>query len=127
MSDEACADSSRTVASPGSDGSTFRDRLADARSPEEAADILGRRRLIGYAFGFAAVAIACLAASAYLIIEVAMAQESAWTLAALPALLFLVLFCGVIGFGLACFVATGRRWPMADMIDRIAGRLNSKI
>jgi hypothetical protein len=61
------------------------------------------------------------------IIEVAMGQDSAWMLAALPALLFLVLFCGVPGFGLlAYFVATGPRWPKADMIDRIASRLNSK-
>jgi hypothetical protein len=64
------------VASPDSDDSTFRDRLADARSPEEAANILGKRRLIGYAVGFAAVAIGCLAATAYMIIEVAMCQES---------------------------------------------------
>jgi hypothetical protein len=94
MSDKACADSSRTVAGPGSDDSTFRDRLAKARSPEEAANILGKRRLIGYAFGFAAVAIGCLAASVYMIIEVATGQESALTLAALPALVSLVLFSG---------------------------------
>ena len=73
---QACANSPGTVASPDSDDSTFRDRLADARSPEEAANILGKRRLIGYAVGFAAVAIGCLAATAYMIIEVAMCQES---------------------------------------------------
>jgi hypothetical protein len=127
MSDKVCADSSRTVAGPGSDDSTFRDRLANARSPEEAASILGKRRLIGYAFGFAAVAIGCLAASVYVIVEVATGQESAWTLAALPALVSLVLFSGVIGSGLAYFVATDRRWPKAEVIERIAGRLNSNI
>jgi hypothetical protein len=115
------------VASPSSDGRTLRDRLADVRGREEAARILGKRRLIGYAVAFAAVAIGCLAASAYLLVEVAMGQESAWTLAAPPALVSLVLFSGVIGSGLAYFVATDRRWPKAEVIERIAGRLNSNI
>jgi hypothetical protein len=101
--------------------------LAAARSPDEVALILGKRRLLGYALGFAASAVLCLAASGYAIAEVAVDEKSAWTLLALPALLFLVLYCGLVGFAGMYFAATGRRWPRAKMIDRVLGRLNSNI
>jgi hypothetical protein len=100
--------------------------LAAARTPEEVARILGRRRLIGYPLGFAAVAVLCLAASGYVIAEVAMERKSAWTLLLLPALLFLVLFCGLVVFGAIYYAATGRRWKPTK-VDRVLRRLNSNI
>jgi hypothetical protein len=126
MSDTPSADS-LGCGEPGPSDGTIRDRLAAARGSDEVAGILGKRRLVGYALGFAAVAIACVAASAYMVIEVAKGEGSAWTLAALPAPLFLALFCGISGYAGASFVATGRQWSKADMIGRIAGRLNSNI
>jgi hypothetical protein len=43
-----------------------------------------------------------------MLIAVVKGEENAWTLAALPALLFLTLFSGIIGFAGAYFVVTGR-------------------
>jgi hypothetical protein len=101
--------------------------LAAARRPEEVPLILGRRRVTGYPLGFAAVAVLCMAASSYVIAEVAMDEKSAWTLLLLPAFLFLVLFCGIVGFAGMYFAVAGRRWSKAEKIDRVLGRLNSNI
>jgi hypothetical protein len=115
------------VADPGSDQRDIRGRLASARTPEEAAQILGRRRLIAYPIAFGVVAVICLGAIAYMVVGAATGERSAWTLLALPAPLFLVLYCGTIAIGGAYYLATGQRWPQGNALGRIFGRLNSNI
>jgi hypothetical protein len=62
-----------------------------------------------------------------MVVEVWLGRRSAWILAALPGPLFLLLFCGLLAYGMAHFVKTGRRWAQAELLNRIAARLNSNI
>src|SRR5438046_377690 len=77
----------------------IRERLAEARTRDEVVTILGRPRLIGYGLGFGAVALAAAVAIAYLAVAVTRGSQSAWVLAALPAPLFLLWFCGLVAYG----------------------------
>jgi hypothetical protein len=43
----------------------------------------------------------------YMVVEVWLGRRSAWILAALPGPLFLLLFCGLLAYGMAHFVKTG--------------------
>jgi hypothetical protein len=101
----------------------IRERLAAARSPDEVARILGRRRLVGYPLGFCLIA----AALGYELAEILTDTSSAWTLLLLPAFLFIVLFFGYLGAVGLYFAATGRRLPKAEKFDRLFARLNSRI
>jgi hypothetical protein len=106
---------------------TIRERLAAAHDRDEVVRILGKRRLVAYPAGFFAVALAATGYSVYVIVEVASRKSCVWMLAALPAFVAIIAFCGSIAYAGVYFVATGRRWPRADMLERIARRLNSRV
>ena len=82
----------------------IRERLAEANTRDDVLTILGRRRLVGYAVGLGAVALAAAVEIAYLVVEVASGSKSAWVLSALPAALFLVWFCGFVAYGMAYYI-----------------------
>jgi hypothetical protein len=77
--------------------------------------------------GFLVIALSAAGYSVYMIAQVVTRKHIAWNLAALPAFLVIIAFCGLIAYAGAYFVATGRRWPKADVLSRVAGRLNSNI
>jgi hypothetical protein len=106
---------------------TINERLAAAGDRDEVMQILGRRRLLRYTLGFLAVAMACGGYGVYLIFEVALGRTTVWTLAALPACIAAAAFFGVVGYGMAYAVATGRRPPNAGRIGRFFARLNSNL
>lgn len=76
---------------------------------------------------FLAAAVASGGFGIYTIIEVAWGRQSVWTLAMLPAVVALAAFCWVIAYAGIYHLVTGRRWPGADRIGRVAERLNSNL
>jgi hypothetical protein len=109
------------------DRASLRERLANARTPEEATRTLGKQRLVVYASVFIGGALVCLAAMAVVASKVARHEVSAWVLVALPAALCLFLFCGLLGYGGAYYLVTGRRWPKAEKINEFFARLETNI
>jgi hypothetical protein len=101
--------------------------LADAHTPEEVAQVLGKGRLVAYASVSATCALGCLIGVAVLASKVALHQASAWVFLALPALLFLCLFCGFLAYGGAYYLMTGRRWTGTEKINAFFGRLERPI
>jgi hypothetical protein len=102
---------------------TLQERLAHIRDPDEAARILGPRRLASYALVAAMFAAAFAALTVYSIAEIALGRT--YFLGMLPGSIFVAAFAGVIAYGLWYRIATGREWPRAAGIDRVAGILNN--
>jgi hypothetical protein len=106
-------------------GDSLRDHLAGVRDPAEAAQILGRRRSAWYAFCFLAVGVASGGFGVYLIVRVLVDQASVWTLLMLPVFVLVSAFGVVLGYGIAYFTVTGRKWPRADLVNRFAQIVNN--
>ena len=109
------------------DHETLRQRLAAVRDQGEVAEILGKRRFLSYGVAFAGAACAFASLGAYLAVQVAIGQRTAWILLVLPAFAAAASCCGVIGYGLGYFGVTGRRWSRADALNRVFARLNSNL
>lgn len=107
------------------DGDQLRQRLAGIRDPAEVVQILGRRRLLWYAFCFITVGLAFAGFGVYLIVRVMLGRSYGWTLAMLPACLSVTAFSGLVGYAMAYGVLTGRKWSGAAGVDRFFGTLNN--
>ncbi len=102
---------------------TLSERLAHVRDPDEAAQILGRRRLASYALVATGFAAAFAAVAVYSIAEVVLGRT--YFLGMLPGPLFVAAFAGVIAYAGWYRVATGQQWPRSAGINRFLGVLNN--
>ena len=121
---------------PGADGETvdndrgnfepLMDRLATARTPEEARAILGARRINGYMAIVHALTVVFTAITLYLLVGIAIGSKGPWVAGWIVPLAFLALFSGSISYGDVYWRVKGHRPPSLPFI-RLLDRLNRDI
>jgi hypothetical protein len=90
------------------DNRSLNERLASARSADEAREILGTRRVRTYSVIYVAITLGSLAVCAYILVAIVAGSQGLWVLGWLLPPLFLLLFFGSISYADIYQRATGR-------------------